>query len=278
MKISCIELRDAMAWQIASRLSVNEFVCRGCGCAQLASGSTGGRLVHILLAEDEALIAMTLADWMEADGHTVMPAADGAEALEVARTIDAVDLLVTDLRMPRLDGEGLIRALWAERPGLPVIVVTGSAPVGGASALCRGCGDRGPIILLHKPLDHTVLAQAVQRINSFVPATIAIERKFGIPDGHTLRRVRCQWHPQYQDQLECEHEEYDADGVLVAIYESWTGSAGSDAILFVKYSPTGWVLHRSRSLAPAWPPSDIGWPDTRYPVGSFVSLGFRSKV
>jgi len=126
--------------------------------------------MQILLAEDEPLIAMTLADWLEAEGHMVTATADGAEALEAARILDHLDLLVTDLRMPRLSGEGLIRALWSERPGLPVIVVTGSGPAGGVSALCAGCDDRGPIILLHKPLACTFLTRAVQRISSLVPA------------------------------------------------------------------------------------------------------------
>ena len=55
------------------------------------------------------------------------------EALDAARRLgDALGALVTDLNMPRLGGEDLIRAVRAERPGLPVVVVTGSAPFGGA--------------------------------------------------------------------------------------------------------------------------------------------------
>ena len=120
--------------------------------------------LRVLLAEDEALVALARADCLEAEGHTVAVAADGAEALAMSRELGRLDLLVTDLRMPRLGGEGLIRALWAERPGLPVLVVTGSAPPGGAEALRREVGDRGPLALLHKPVEYDALAGALHRV------------------------------------------------------------------------------------------------------------------
>jgi CheY-like chemotaxis protein len=120
--------------------------------------------LRVLLAEDEALVALALADCLEADGHLVVVAGDGAAALAMSRGLGRLDLLVTDLRMPRLGGEDLIRALWAERPGLPVLVVTGSAPPGGAEALRRDAGDRGPLALLHKPLDYASLAGALRRL------------------------------------------------------------------------------------------------------------------
>ena len=121
--------------------------------------------LRVLLAEDEALVAMALADCLEAEGHEVAAvAADGAEALAMSRGLGTLDLLVTDLRMPRLGGEGLIRALWAERPGLPVLVVTGSAPPGGAEALRREAGDRGPLALLHEPIEYDALAGALRRV------------------------------------------------------------------------------------------------------------------
>src|SRR5215203_552618 len=93
---------------------------------------------RVLLAEDEVLIALSLADLLEAEGHEVVLAADGAEALDAARRLgNALGALVTDLNMPRMGGEDLIRAVRAERPSLPVVVVTGSAPPGGQDALRR---------------------------------------------------------------------------------------------------------------------------------------------
>ena len=120
---------------------------------------------QLLISEDEALIALSLADCLEAEGFDVTLACDGAEALATARQMgSALGTLVTDLNMPRLPGEDLIRALRAERPGLPVVVLTGSAPPGGVQALRRHGGGHGPLLLLHKAVDFTHVVQAVRGV------------------------------------------------------------------------------------------------------------------
>ncbi len=77
----------------------------------------------------------------------------------------------------------------------------------------------------------------------------AFEKAFGLPAGHSLRLVRTALRG---DVWEWEHEEYDRDGRLVAVYESWSrggappaGGQGGVGGGFVKYSPQGWVLRRS---------------------------------
>ena len=128
--------------------------------------------VRVLLAEDEALIALSLADLLEAEGHEVVLAPDGADALDAARSLgDALGALVTDLNMPRMGGEDLIRAVRAERPGLPVVVVTGSAPFGGAEELRRHAGGHGPLLLLLKPPNYAELAAALRRVVAAGAAT-----------------------------------------------------------------------------------------------------------
>jgi two-component system, cell cycle response regulator CpdR len=65
--------------------------------------------VRVLVAEDEGLIALSLADLLEAEGHDVVVVPDGADALDAARRLGgALDVLVTDLNMPRMGGEDLI--------------------------------------------------------------------------------------------------------------------------------------------------------------------------
>jgi CheY-like chemotaxis protein len=124
--------------------------------------------LQIVLAEDDALVALVLADCLQAAGHNVMVAKDGGQALEVAQHLSALDLLITDLRMPNLSGESLIRALWAERPGLPVLVVTGSSVRGGEAALRKEIGLGGPLALRYKPLGCASLVQAVHSVHSSV--------------------------------------------------------------------------------------------------------------
>ena len=119
--------------------------------------------IRVLIADDEALVALSLGDLLEADGHEVELTFDGAAALMAARRLGAsIDVLVTDLNMPHLTGEALIRTLWAERPGLPVVVVTGSPPPGGAAELRGTSGSNGPLILLHKPIDYAALTMAIK--------------------------------------------------------------------------------------------------------------------
>ena len=126
--------------------------------------------LRVLVAEDEALVAMSLQDMLEADGHEVELAFDGAAALAAARRLGtALDVLVTDLNMPYLGGEALIRNLRVERPGLPVVVVTGSPPPGGAAALREGSGDHGPLALLHKPVDYHALLRTVREVAHITP-------------------------------------------------------------------------------------------------------------
>ena len=122
-------------------------------------------VVRVLIAEDEALVALSLSDLLETEGYHVSVAADGAAALVEARRLgDTLDALMTDLNMPHMSGEDLIRALRSEWPGLPVVVVTGSAPPGGAEALQRYGGGHGPLALLHKPIDYMDLMDTLRRV------------------------------------------------------------------------------------------------------------------
>ena len=78
------------------------------------------------------------------------------------------------------------------------------------------------------------------------------ERCFGVPAGHTLRQSNFLLAAGGRLALRrWEHEEYDRDGHLVAVYESWTRDG--DTLGFVKYSPFGWVLSIS-GQSPRFPP------------------------
>jgi CheY-like chemotaxis protein len=68
---------------------------------------------------------------LERHGHAVVEARHGADALLVwAEHRDAVDAVVTDLRMPELGGRELVARLRAERPSLPVVYMSGYAEPG----------------------------------------------------------------------------------------------------------------------------------------------------
>jgi len=80
----------------------------------------------ILLVEDEDNIREPAAEILEARGYVVLPARNGAEALEIANHHDgAIDLMVTDVVMPRLSGSRLAEALEPSRPDMRVLYISG---------------------------------------------------------------------------------------------------------------------------------------------------------
>jgi len=83
---------------------------------------------RILVVEDEPLVAGLLNDMLSADGHDVDVVHTGGEALE-RLAVHGYDLIVSDLRMPVLDGRGLYREIEAKHPAMlqRIVFVTGSA-------------------------------------------------------------------------------------------------------------------------------------------------------
>jgi len=88
----------------------------------------------ILVADDEEIIRNYVSRALASRGYAVKTAADGAAALELARQ-EPFDLLICDLKMPELRGEKVVRAIAGLRPGLRVIVITGSVSEVSASVV-----------------------------------------------------------------------------------------------------------------------------------------------
>jgi two-component system cell cycle response regulator CpdR len=85
-------------------------------------------LARILIAEDEDAIRGLVARALLQDGHAVMTANDGAEALDVlARERGAFELLLTDIRMPVMDGIALALAAARDHPDITILLMTGYA-------------------------------------------------------------------------------------------------------------------------------------------------------
>jgi two-component system cell cycle sensor histidine kinase/response regulator CckA len=97
-----------------------------------ADDASGGRTV--LLVEDEQAVRGVLRHALERAGYTVVSAADGVEALAALDAHPEVDIVLSDLVMPNMDGRALAERLWARAPDLPVILMTGYAPTGDARA------------------------------------------------------------------------------------------------------------------------------------------------
>jgi DNA-binding response OmpR family regulator len=102
--------------------------------------------MRLLIAEDDRALVMFLTRGLEADGHRVRSASDGAEALEAFRT-EMPDLTILDLNLPVMDGEQVLAEMHALDPQLPVLVLTGRQEV---ETRIR-CLDLGADDLMVKP-------------------------------------------------------------------------------------------------------------------------------
>jgi CheY-like chemotaxis protein len=114
----------------------------------------------ILLVDDSKVTRELIKVYLIVKDVRVLDARDGIEALDIART-ERPDLILCDMRMPRLDGPGLCRALKAE-PALrntPVLILTSNADAE-SLRLCREAGARDVLL---KPIGPHILHDAVQR-------------------------------------------------------------------------------------------------------------------
>jgi two-component system cell cycle sensor histidine kinase/response regulator CckA len=85
-----------------------------------------GRRGLILLVDDEDAIRWIGRRFLETDGWSVLEAADGLEALQIVEGLTSrLDLVITDLNMPRVTGRELAEVLSVFRPGMPVLGITG---------------------------------------------------------------------------------------------------------------------------------------------------------
>jgi hypothetical protein len=110
---------------------------------------------RILLVEDEAPLRVGTARLLEEQGYTVLTASDGLDALEVfAREASTIDLVVTDVAMPRMRGDELARRLADDAPDMRVIFMSGydsgAAPLTGR--------------LLAKPVSAEILLRTIREV------------------------------------------------------------------------------------------------------------------
>ena len=85
-------------------------------------------MARILIAEDEDAIRNLIARALRQDRHDVITAIDGAQALDVlAREKGAFELLLTDIRMPVMDGITLAHAAARSHPAVTIVLMTGYA-------------------------------------------------------------------------------------------------------------------------------------------------------
>ena len=93
------------------------------------SKNTNGK--HILVVDDEPLVRSSLSELLTLLGYTVSSAHNGKEALEILKTY-TVDIIISDMKMPEMDGITLLRHVKADHPDIFVILITGYGTINNA--------------------------------------------------------------------------------------------------------------------------------------------------
>jgi two-component system cell cycle sensor histidine kinase/response regulator CckA len=114
----------------------------------------------ILLVDDDPVVRSSVAQMLEQLGHEVLTAEEGRAALLRLDERSDVDLLITDLAMPGLDGAGLLREVSRRFPTLPRILITGLAADAEAGLI------KTADAVLPKPIEITTLDQVLARLLS----------------------------------------------------------------------------------------------------------------
>jgi len=110
----------------------------------------------LLVVDDEEDFRFLFSRHFRKKGYEVLEAIDGVDALEVfeQRSSD-IDLVISDIRMPRLDGRKLIPELRRRRKHLPILGITGQDDLKSSLALL----DKGAYYYIEKPVDHWALVE-----------------------------------------------------------------------------------------------------------------------
>ncbi len=118
-----------------------------------------GARPRIVLADDELNLRKVLGAILQRDGYEVLEARDGEEALALVAANPGIAAVITDLRMPRLDGMGLLRRVVAEHPDVPVVMITAHGSVDSAvEAVKLGAFD-----YIEKPFEQLQIQQVVAK-------------------------------------------------------------------------------------------------------------------
>lgn len=115
----------------------------------------------ILVVDDDRALRELIEVILARAGYRVLAAPDGDAALKIARAVAAVDLLITDLEMPGIDGSELASRFYAIHPSTPVLFIT---------TWMNRIDTIEPFEFLPKPFTTDELRRAVRRTLSLCPA------------------------------------------------------------------------------------------------------------
>jgi len=129
--------------------------------APVTSPPVAGGSETVLVVDDETDIRQIIRRVLDRDGYKVLEATSGSEAVSIAEHLDGpIDLLITDVRMPKMHGVEVAAAVKALRPQIEVLLISGYTEDANLSAHTEGDG----LAFLAKPFRPSQLADRVRAI------------------------------------------------------------------------------------------------------------------
>jgi two-component system response regulator AtoC len=186
-------------------------------------------LPKVLIVDDDPAVLFALSELMEASGTAALTAASGEEALE---RLDGVDVVVTDLAMPGMNGLALLNEIHAREPGLPVILITAH----GSERIAVDALKRGAYDYIAKPFDNDELSYSIRR----AAETRALRRKaqrLSFEESHGVRLVGDS--PAFQRALATAVRLADKDVTVLIRGETGTGKELFGTILHARSRRVG---------------------------------------
>lgn len=138
----------------------------------------------ILIADDEENIRRVVRLNLEAEGYSVIEAGDGEEALRRLE-IDRPEILILDVRMPKLDGLAVLRQLQTDSSDVRVLMLTGATD---EEDYLRGLGA-GAVDYIAKPFEPEDLVGAVEQLLNLSPDELQSYREREIERARLLRQL-----------------------------------------------------------------------------------------
>jgi len=119
-------------------------------------------MASILLLDDEEILRDLFADILEKEGHTVHKSADGLAVYDL-ELISSIDLMITDLFMPGIDGMNAILSARKDRPDLKIIAMSGGSELLKNDFLPL-TKNLGATAILRKPFKKDVFVSTVRKV------------------------------------------------------------------------------------------------------------------
>ncbi|MBN97649.1 MAG: hypothetical protein CME16_00160, partial [Gemmatimonadetes bacterium] len=118
--------------------------------------------MKILLVDDEKSILQVIGDFLSDCGYDVILAGDGSEALQRLEELEDIGLIISDIRMPKMDGLDLLKAVRVRFPGIPATLMTGH----GDEQLAIDALQEGAQGYLKKPLKFDDLLEHIAQVEA----------------------------------------------------------------------------------------------------------------